>query len=167
MAVNIISLILLLSCTVFDLKKNEVPLPLTVLYLVGASVFSLVQEAWSLVILVTALVLISDLSLRQIRIGFSLTATIFTCALQPNCMVDSLSLLGCWLLWEFGAMGGADVKLLFGNVLVIGEPAVFIPIAILGGIQGVVASIRKQRTIPFVVSIFGGTLFYVIYPAIQ
>jgi hypothetical protein len=56
------------------------------------------------------------------------------------------------------------VKLLIAATLVFGNPIVLIPIAVSGGIQGVIASLQKKRDIPFVVSIFCGTLLFVLYP---
>jgi Flp pilus assembly protein protease CpaA len=67
-------------------------------------------------------------------------------------------------LWEFGILGGADVKLLIAATLVLGNPIVLIPIAVSGGIQGIIASLQKKREIPFVASIFCGTLLFVVYP---
>jgi Flp pilus assembly protein protease CpaA len=73
-------------------------------------------------------------------------------------------ILGVWVLWEYGILGGADVKLLIAAALVLGNPIVLIPISVAGGIQGVIASLQKKKEIPFVASIFCGTLLFVIYP---
>jgi len=75
-------------------------------------------------------------------------------------------ILSIWMLWEFGIMGGADVKLLVAITIMTGNATILIPIAVAGGIQGVIASLRKQREIPFVVSIFCGALFFVLSPLI-
>jgi hypothetical protein len=63
-------------------------------------------------------------------------------------------------------MGGADMKLMIAATLAFGSPAVLIPITILGGLQGVVASLRKQTSVPYVLSIFLRTLIYTLAPLI-
>lgn len=67
-------------------------------------------------------------------------------------------------MWELRFLGGADVKLLWAISLIFGTPLVLIPIALFGGIQGGAARARKKKEIPFVLSIFIGTLWFVIAP---
>lgn len=83
---------------------------------------------------------------------------------QPGGVLICVTIFSVWVLWEFDILGGADGKLLIAAVLVLGNPAVLIPISIAGGIQGVIASLQKKNEIPFVVSIFCGTLLFVLYP---
>lgn len=59
-----------------------------------------------------------------------------------------LLILVVWVLWEFGVLGGADVKLIIAAALVLGNPIFLIPISIVGGVQGVIASLQKKREIP-------------------
>ena len=83
---------------------------------------------------------------------------------QPGSVLTIATILGVWAFWEFGILGGADVKILIAAILVLGYPAVLIPVSIVGGIQGVIASLQKKKKIPFVVSIFFGTLLFALYP---
>jgi Flp pilus assembly protein protease CpaA len=63
-------------------------------------------------------------------------------------------------------MGGADMKLMIAATLAFCSPAVLIPITIIGGFQGALALLRKQTSVPYVLSIFLGTLFYTLAPLI-
>jgi Flp pilus assembly protein protease CpaA len=90
--------------------------------------------------------------------------SVFSAIFQPSAALICLLILVVWALWEFGVLGGADVKLIIAAALVLGNPIFLIPISIVGGVQGVIASLQKKREIPFVVSIFCGTLLFVLYP---
>jgi Flp pilus assembly protein protease CpaA len=109
---------------------------------------------------------VADFNPREKRLAFALTLSAFAGIFQPATALICVVILCVWMLWEFGIMGGADVKLLIAITLVTGNPAILIPISIAGGIQGVIASLRKQREIPFVASIFCGSLLFVLYPLI-
>ena len=147
---NSVLLVLLFVCMIYDLKDREVPMPLTLGCLIGAGVFGLFHGLWSPVLLTIALTHVADFNPREKRLAAII------------CVV----ILGVWMLWEFGIMGGADVKLLIAITLITGNPAILIPVSVVGGIQGVIASLRKQREIPFVVSIFCGSLLFVLSPLI-
>ena len=144
---SIALLALFFVCTIYDLHDCEVPMPLTVGGMVGAGIYALFIGLWAPVLLTIALTHVAD-------------SAIF----QPEAALICALILGFWLLWEFGILGGADVKLLIAATLVLGNPIVLIPIAVSGGIQGVIASLQKKREIPFVASIFCGTLLFVVYP---
>jgi Flp pilus assembly protein protease CpaA len=161
---SIALLTLFLACTIYDLRDREVPMPLTVGGLVGTGVYALFNGLWSPVLLTIALTHIADFEPREKRLAFALTLAVFSAIFQPAAALICALILGFWILWEFGILGGADVKLLIAAILVIGSPNVLIPIAVSGGIQGVIASLQKNREIPFVASIFCGTLLFVIYP---
>lgn len=139
-------------------------MPLTIGGLVGASVYALFIGLWAPVLLTIALTHVADFDPREKRLAFGLTLAAFSAIFQPGAALICALILGFWLLWEFGFLGGADVKLLIAVTLVLGNPIVLIPIAVSGGIQGVIASLKKKREIPFVASIFCGTLVFVVYP---
>ena len=149
---------------IYDLRDREVPMPLTVGGLVGAGVYAFFNGFWAPVILTIALTHVADFNPRTKRLAFAMTLAAFAGIFQPAAAMISALILGVWVLWEFGILGGADVKLLIAAVLVLGNPIILIPIAIAGGIQGVIASLRKKKEIPFVASIFCGTLLFVFYP---
>ena len=58
------------------------------------------------------------------------------------------------------------MKLMIAVILAFGNPAVLIPITIVGGFQGGAALLRKRTTVPYVLSIFLGTLVYTLGPLI-
>jgi hypothetical protein len=149
---------------VYDLRNHQIPTPLTVGGMVGAGVYALFNGLWAPVLLMIALTHVSDFNPREKRLAFALTLSAFSAIFQPATALICALILGFWVLWEFGTLGGADVKLLIAATLVFGNPIVLIPIAVSGGIQGVIASLQKKRDIPFVVSIFCGTLLFVLYP---
>jgi len=161
---SIALLALFFVCTIYDLHDCEVPMPLTVGGMVGAGIYALFIGLWAPVLLTIALTHVADFNPREKRLAFSLTLAAFSAIFQPEAALICALILGFWLLWEFGILGGADVKLLIAATLVLGNPIVLIPIAVSGGIQGVIASLQKKREIPFVASIFCGTLLFVVYP---
>ncbi len=163
---NSVLLVLLFVCMIYDLKDREVPMPLTLGCLIGAGVFGLFHGLWSPVLLTIALTHVADFNPREKRLAFAFTLSAFAGIFQPATAIICVVILGVWMLWEFGIMGGADVKLLIAITLITGNPAILIPVSVVGGIQGVIASLRKQREIPFVVSIFCGALFFLLYPLI-
>jgi Flp pilus assembly protein protease CpaA len=164
--VNFVLLVLLFVCMIYDLRDREVPMPLTLTCLVGAGLFALFCGLWSPVLLTIALIFVADFDPREKRLAFALTLSAFAGIFQPAAALICIVILGVWMLWEFGIMGGADVKLLIAITLVTGNPAILIPVSVAGGIQGVIASLRKQTEIPFVTSIFCGSLLFVLHPLI-
>lgn len=149
---------------VYDLRNHQVPTSLTVGGMVGAGVYALFNGLWAPVLLMIALTHVSDFNPREKRLAFALTLSTFASIFQPAATLICVLILVVWVLWEFGVLGGADVKLIIAAALVLGNPIFLIPISIVGGVQGVIASLQKKREIPFVVSIFCGTLLFVLYP---
>lgn len=159
---------LFLVCMIFDLRDHKVPLPITLGALIGSGVYGVFCGLWSPVLLVIALTHVSDFQLREKRLAFAFVLAAFAAIFQPAYAMICALILGIWLLWEFNLMGGADVKLIMAAALALGTPLVVIPIFLIGGVQGAIAFLRKQKEIPFVVSIFTGTLIFAFYPyAIQ
>ena len=163
---SILLLALLFICTIYDLRDREVPMPLTLGCLVGAGGYGLFNGLWSPVLLTIGLILVADLNSRTKRLVFALIFTVFATLFQLDSGLINTVIVGIWLLWELGVMGGADAKLLIALTLLTGNPIILIPIAVMGGIQGVFASLRNQKEIPFVASIFCGSLLFVLYPLI-
>ena len=63
-------------------------------------------------------------------------------------------------MWEVGATGGADAKIILTLVLLSGDGLVFLPIVLVGGIQGLVGLLRHHKTIPYTVAITLGTALW-------
>ncbi len=149
-------LLWLLACVRHDLRSREVPVWLTVAPLAIAGLIGVLLGRWAPACLVLALVLISDLPSG--RVGTALPATLVLLLLDPALGWLDFSILATWLLWEKGAMGGADAKMILALLLLYGQAGLLLWIALAGGIQGVVAWSRKQKEIPYTVSILMGWL---------
>ena len=164
MIVSFALLALLFICMIYDLRDQQVPMLLTVGGLVGAGVYALFRGLWAPVLLTFALILVADFNLRTKRLVFALTLTGLAALIQPTDALICAFILVIWMLWEFGVIGGADAKLLIATMFVFNNPFVLIFISIAGGVQGVIAALRKKKEIPFVVSIFCGTFLFILYP---
>ena len=159
----IILLIMLFISMMFDLRRYEVPAVLTLTSLFGAVAFGLWQGLWSPVLLIVSLSHIADFNPRQKRLAFSAVTVAFCGIFQPATTLVSLAIYAIWLFWEFELMGGADAKLLMAALLVFGNIAVVVPVAIAGGVLGILAGLRSQRQIPYVPAIFSGTALFWAY----
>jgi len=157
-------LALFLVSMLYDLQENEVPMFITISGLVGGGLYALLNGLWAPVLLTVILTLVSDFNPRVKRLAIATISSVIASFVQPGGVLICATIFSVWVLWEFGILGGADVKLLIAAILTLGNPAVLIPISIAGGIQGVIASLQKKKEIPFVVSIFCGTLIFVFYP---
>ena len=164
MIARITLLPLLFIPMIYDLRKHEVPMLFTITGLVGSGLYAILNGLWAPVLLTVILTLGSDFDPRGKRLIIAIISSVIASFVQPGSVLICATLLGVWMFWELGILGGADAKLMIAAVLVLGNPAVLIPISIAGGIQGVIASLQKKKEIPFVVSIFCGTLLFVFYP---
>jgi Flp pilus assembly protein protease CpaA len=156
----------LLIATFFDLRYREVPTWLTLTTLAGSGASAVYCGLWMPALLTIALCLISEMVIPLQRRSFAAVISAFSAIFQPSAIIICLALFTIWLLWDLGYMGGADMKLMIAATLAFCSPAVLIPITIIGGFQGAVALLRKQKSVPYVLSIFLGTLFYTLAPLI-
>ncbi len=147
-------------CVIFDLRSRQVPAFLTVLPLILAALWQLFQGGWQLVALVVLLVLISDLPQAKWRIPVACAATVLglSIAESPGVVYTMLVVFAVWALWEIGASGGADAKIIIALVLFFADGLLFIPIVLVGGVQGLVGLIARRKTIPYTVAIALGTV---------
>ena len=152
----------LLVCMIHDLRSRQVPEKLTLYPLFAAGLSGLVQGQWMPVLLLPVLIIVSDWEPRGKRLLFAVVASAFAAIFDERTAVPVLALFTIWLLWEMGAMGGADAKLLMVITLVIGSPWVLALIALAGGVQGLFGLLTRKRSVPYVVAIFGGTLLYAV-----
>ncbi len=150
----------LVTCVIFDLRFRQVPPLLTIPPLVLSGLWRLIQGEWSIVILVVALILISDFRWPKWRIPLACLVTKLTLTITspPETIYALLVIFAAWALWEIGATGGADAKLIISLVLLFGNGLFFIPIVMAGGIQGLVGLISRKKTIPYTVAITLGTV---------
>ncbi len=154
-------------CMLYDLRQREIPIGLTLVYLIGAGVMAILHTLWAPVILTVALIQISDIHSSDHRRILAGIALILAGIFQPAHLVLSLSTLAIWSFWDFGLIGGADTKLLIAVLLATSNPGVLIPIFLAGGIQGLIARMQNKSDIPFVVSIFLGSFVFLLTPLIH
>ena len=152
----------LLISMVYDLRYRELPPKLTLIPLILAGIYALCQGEWIATGYMMALILIADLEPRQRRLLFAGVVAVYAAIIDPAAFVQIIILLTIWLLWDIGAMGGADAKLLMVISLTIQQPSVFVFVALAGGIQGLVALLLHRKEVPFIVAIFAGTTFFAL-----
>jgi len=59
------------------------------------------------VLLTIALTHVADFDPREKRLAFGLTLAAFSAIFQPSAALICALILGFWVLWEFGILGGA------------------------------------------------------------
>ena len=152
---------------VYDLRQREIPMVFTLICLAGAGIVAILQGLWAPFALSAALIVISDIHFPGQRWILAGIACLLASIIQPADLSLNLFTLVIWSFWDFGLIGGADAKLLIAILLVTGNPAVLIPIFLAGGVQGLIARLRKKTEIPFVVSIFAGSFVFLLTPLIH
>ncbi len=147
------------ACVVYDLRSRRVPVLLTVPPLALAALWRLLQGGWVMILLVAALIFVSDLPSARWRILLSClvsTLGIFFSS-SPESIYGLLVIFAAWSLWQIGATGGADAKIIITLVLLFASGLLFIPIVLAGGAQGLIGLIARKKTIPYTVAITLGT----------
>jgi Flp pilus assembly protein protease CpaA len=146
------------SCVRHDLRNREVPMWLTVIPLVLATLIAILFGRWSSACFLVILILLSDFT--SFRIGLGLIGATGIVLIDPGSALLNFSIFLVWLLWEKGALGGADAKILISLLLVWGNVSLLVWVALAGGLQGLVAWWRKQREIPYTVAILLGSICF-------
>jgi len=157
---------LLLIATYFDLRFREVPAWLTLTTLLGSGVYAILWGLWMPALLLVILCLVSEMTIPAQRRSFASVLCVFAAIFEPASALLCLALFTIWFLWDLDKMGGADMQLMAAVILAIGSPIALLPITLVGGLQGLVAYFRKQTSVPYVFSIFLGTLLYTVVPLI-
>jgi Flp pilus assembly protein protease CpaA len=157
------------TCMIFDLRSRQVPTLLTVIPLIIVAVWRLFQGGWQLVLLTVVLTLISDLPKAKWRIPVGCCAAFIGLSIagSPDVVYAMLVIFAVWALWEIGATGGADAKIIIALVLLFADGLLFIPIVLVGGVQGLAALIARRKTIPYTVAITLGTAAWLWMAAIR
>lgn len=156
----------LLIATYFDLRSREVPAWLTLTALVGSGAYAVFHSFWMPALLIGILCPVSEMTVPAQRRSFAAVLSAFAAIFEPTSAILCLALYTIWMLWDLDKMGGADMKLMSAVILAFGNPIVLLPITFVGGLQGLVAYFRKQTSVPYVFSIFLGTLLYTVVPLI-
>ncbi len=156
-------------CVIFDLRSRQVPTLLTVIPLVLAAAWRLFQGGWQLVLLAVVLILLSDLPQAKWRIPVGCSVAIIGISIigSPDMVYAMLVIFAAWALWEIGATGGADAKIIIALVLLFADGLLFIPIVMVGGVQGMAALITNRKTIPYTVAITLGTVAWLWVVAVR
>ncbi len=149
----------LIACILFDLCMREVPAILTVPPLILAAIWRLIHGDWKIVLVVAALVVISDFPLAPVRIPLACLASFLAYIVgdPPISLSVLFAILVVWVMWELGATGGADAKIIIALFLFFGDGRLLVPILLAGGVQGLGGWITQKKTIPYTVAITFGT----------
>jgi Flp pilus assembly protein protease CpaA len=145
-------------CVRHDLRNRTVPVALTVIPLALASLVSVWSGRWSSAGLLLFLVCISDF--ERFRFGLGLLGVAGALLLDPGMGMLNFSAFLVWALWDKNILGGADAKILMALIFLWGSAALLVWVAIAGGFQGGAAWWRKQREIPYTVSILIGSIAF-------
>lgn len=159
----------LLACAISDLRTRTVPTWLTVAPLLGATVWIAWQGSWALALLVLSLVALDDLpwQARGFLAGMQGLLLLVTWKLDSLAGLGlGLALMAIWLCWKLGAFGGADAQVLMTLALLF-QSGILLPVALAGGVQGLVQWLRKKPTLPAMLAILAGTFFHLIIPKLQ
>ncbi|HEY9075141.1 MAG TPA: hypothetical protein VIO61_01265 [Anaerolineaceae bacterium] len=156
----------LFVATYYDLRFREVPAWLTLTSLLGSGAYAVFYGLWMPALLTVILCLVSEITIQAQRRSFAVVLSAFAAIFEPASAILYLALFTIWFLWDLDKMGGADMKLMAAVILAFGSPIVLLPITLIGGLQGLVAYFRKQTSVPYVFSIFLGTLLYTVVPLI-
>ena len=156
-------------CVIFDLRSRQVPTLLTVIPLVLAVAWRLFQGGWQLVLLTVVLTLLSDLPQAKWRITVGCIVAIIGISItgSRDMVYAMLVIFAAWALWEIGATGGADAKIIIALVLLFADGLLFIPIVLVGGVLGLAALIARRKTIPYTVAITLGTAAWLWMAAVR
>jgi hypothetical protein len=92
---------------------------------------------------------------RLLVVGF--LAAFFLYMANPGEAGLLLGVSTVWLAWELSLTGGADAKIMFAVVLLLGSGWVLVPVAVAGGLLAVAATLWNKATIPCVLAIALGT----------
>ena len=154
----------LLACAISDLRSRTLPAWLTIPPLLGAIIWTVWLGNWWLALLTLTLIAFDDLPWRLRGFLGGVQGLLLVFAWRQAgfpALFLGLALMTIWLGWKLAAFGGADAQVLMTLCLVF-SPGILYPIAVFTGFQGVAQWLRKQPTLPAMLSILAGTLFFLL-----
>ncbi len=159
MLLKIALLVWLMVCVFSDLRTRAVSGWLTIPPLAAAGIWLVLRGEWLVALYLAMLVFVLPAMVNDVKAGvwgivaLGLAGTV---RMQADILLV-LALTVVFLLWWYGGLGGADVRVMMFLVIML-SPLVLLPIGLAGGVQALVATVRKKRTIPYMVAIAVGTV---------
>jgi hypothetical protein len=129
-----------------------------------SGLYAVFHGLWMPALLLVVLGLVSEMTIPVQRQSIPAVLSAFAAIFESASAMLCLALFTIWFLWDLDKMGGADMKLIAAIILAYCGPGDLIPIKLVGGLQGLVAMVRKQTSVLYVLSIFLVTLFSTLTP---
>ena len=151
-------------CAGYDLRSRTLPAWLSIPPLLLAILWAGLQGAWAVSILAVTLLFLDDLPWRMRGFLGGLQGLLLLFAWQQagwNGVGLGATLMLIWLFWKLGAFGGADAQVLMTLALFF-QPAILLPIAVAGGIQGLIQRLRGKTDLPALLAILAGAGVYIL-----
>jgi len=145
-------------CAWHDLRTRTVPALLTIPPLVAAIGWEIYAGNWPLALLAISLFVLDDLPWRWRGFLSGVQGLLLFAAWNSSgwtAVLLGLILIVIWVLWKFGAIGGADAQVLMSLALFFGWP-ILVPVALATGLQALIQYWRGQNTIPAMLGILAG-----------
>ena len=145
-------------CTWHDLRTRTVPPLLTIPPLVASMAWHGYSESWPVAVLALTLLVLDDLPWRWRGILAGMQGLLLAMAWGTSGVTSALlglALIGIWVLWKFGAIGGADAQVVMTLALFFGL-AILVPVALATGLQAAVQKLRGKVTLPAMLGILVG-----------
>ena len=155
----------LITCSVCDWRKREVPTWLAVIPMAMAVLWSAIYGNAPAALLAVLMLLATNFErspailLSIVSLAFVLFLGCFILDHTFELFLPIFIILGIALLWFFGGTGGSDAMILMSITLVFGTPALMYAI-FAGGVFGVVGLAIKKKTMPYVIPITTGMIVY-------
>lgn len=149
-------------CAWHDLRTRTVPGALTIPPLAAAIGWQVYIGSWPLAILVLILTVLDDIPWRWRGLLVGGQGMLLATAWYQNGIVQALlglALMGIWLLWKLGAIGGADAQVVMTLAMFFGLP-ILVPVALATGVQALLQKFRGRDTIPAMLGILAGVGLY-------
>jgi len=145
-------------CAWHDLHTRTVPAFLTLPPLAAAIGWQVYLGDWPLAVLVLTLTILDDPTWRWRGFLGGVQALVLATAWYLGGIMPAflgLALIGVWLLWKLGAIGGADAQVVMTLALFFGLP-ILVPVTLATGLQALLQKFRGRDTIPAMLGIFAG-----------
>jgi Flp pilus assembly protein protease CpaA len=137
-------------CAWHDLRTRTIPPLLTIPPLVAAIAWQGYSESWPVAVLAALLLILDGLPWQVAGFVVGMQGLLLATAWSTGGVMSALlglALIGIWVLWKFGAIGGADAQVVMTLALFFG-PAI--------------QKLRDKHTIPAMLGILAGAGLYIL-----